>query len=281
MRRFTLSCALAGLTMVPADAHDPQPLTSTYVTTAPVIDGDLAEWKNMPFIEVTPQTGVFDGESGRTESPEDFSFSFSVTSDSQYLYVAVRIVDDILVLDTNPDPTELHTRAWMDDAVEIFVDGNHNHASNARDSAGVEFRTGGEFSVVANGAVTSDQSGVPGRGNDPEAWTSAGSYGADGPAYSAPWDTTTGGFQIEARLNFKIMGDDVGPGSRVGFTVSAHDDDDGGGRDVALYWKGVSRSSWRDEGGWGDLILGELATAIEPSSLGEVKSTLDSSGRGP
>jgi hypothetical protein len=261
MKRLMLSCILAGMTTDPATAHDPKPLTPVYVTTAPVIDGNLSEWENLPFIEVTPQNGVFDGESGVTKMPEDFSFGFSVANDDQYLYVAVRIVDDILVLDTNPDPTELHTRAWMDDAVEIFIDGDHNHAPHARDSLGVEFNTGGEFSVVANGAVTSDQSGVPGRGDDPEAWTSAGSYGAKGPAYAAPWDSTTGGFKIEARLNYKIMGANVGPGSRIGFTISAHDDDDGGDRDVALYWKGFDQSAWRDESGWGDLILAPAPAA--------------------
>lgn len=272
MKQLILSCIALAVAYVPALAHDPdEPLTPRYLSDAPQIDGDLSDWENVPFIEVTPQNGVFDGESGDTDSPADFSFSFAVANDDRYLYVAVRIVDDILVLDTNPDPDELHTRAWMDDAVEIFIDGDHNHAPHARDSAKVEFKTGGEFSVVANGAVTSDQSGVPGRGNDPEAWTSAGSYGADGPAYAAPWDTTAGGFQIEARLNYNIMGDDVGPGSRIGFTISAHDDDDGGDRDVALYWKGFDQSAWRDEGGWGDLILADPSTAIEPESLGGVK----------
>ncbi|HJP31607.1 MAG: sugar-binding protein [Candidatus Latescibacteria bacterium] len=263
MKQLMLLCTLAGLATIPTHAHDSDPLLPAFVSTAPVIDGDLSEWKDTPFIEVTPQNGVFDGEAGETESPQDFSFHFAVASDEQYLYVAVRIVDDILVLDTNPDPAELHTRAWMDDAVEIFIDGDHNHAPHARDSLGIEFKTGGEFSVVANGAVTSDQSGVPGRGNDPEAWTSAGSYGPKGAAYAAPWDSTTGGFQIEARLNHRIMGEAVGPGSRIGFTISAHDDDDGGDRDVALYWKGISPSAWKDESGWGDLILAPVPTASQ------------------
>ncbi|MEE2659925.1 MAG: sugar-binding protein [Candidatus Latescibacterota bacterium] len=266
------TCALAGLCSLPLQAHDSEPLASPFVGATPVLDGDLSEWESFAFLEVTSENGVFDSESGSSDGPDDLRFSFAVANDHRYLYVAMRIVDDVLVLDTNPDPTELHTRAWMDDAVEIFIDGNHNHAPNARDRAQVEFQTGGEFSVVANGAVTSDQSGVAGRGSDPEAWTSSGSYGAEGAAYAAPWDTSVGGFQIEARFNYKIMGEGIGPGSRIGFTVSAHDDDNGGDRDTALYWKGVGRSSWRDEGGWGDLILGQAATVIEDSTLGELKS---------
>ena len=53
----------------------------------------------------------------------------------------------------------------------------------------------------------------------------------------------------------QLMGAGVGPGSRVGFTVSAHDDDGGGERDAALYWKGISPSCWKNESGWGDVLL--------------------------
>jgi len=36
--------------------------------------------------------------------------------------------------------------------------------------------------------------------------------------------------------------------------------------------RGVGRNSWRDEGGWGDLILGRPETAVEPSHCGGVKA---------
>ena len=267
----TAGILLTALTVV---AHDPQPLTSPYVGTPPVIDGDLAEWQDAEFIVVTPENGVFDRESGTTDDPEDLHFAFAVSNDDEYLYVAVRIVDDVIVLDSNPDHGDLHARAWMDDAVEIFLDGDHSHSPDGRDSAGVEFRTGGEFAIVANGALTSDQSGFPGTGNDPSFWSAAGSYPpAPGAAYAAPYDTAGGGFTIEARLSYRLMGEGVGPGSRIGFTVSAHDDDDGDGRDVALYWKGISPSAWKDEGGWGDLILSPVPTAVTPASLGQVKGS--------
>jgi len=65
----------------------------------------------------------------------------------------------------------------------------------------------------------------------------------------------------------------VGPGSTIGFTVSVHDDDDGRGRDAALYWKGISPSAWKNEAGWGDLILSGPATAVEPASYGSIKNS--------
>ncbi|MFC1525216.1 sugar-binding protein [Candidatus Latescibacterota bacterium] len=264
--------ALVLLSAASLGAHDLQPLIAPYLAVAPTIDGDLTEWSGSDFVQVDPQTGVFDAESGTTDDAADLSFSFAVANDDRYLYVAVRIVDDVLVLDSNRDPSDRFARAWMDDAIEIFLDGDHSHSPNARDRAGVEFETGGEFAVVANGAVTSDQSGVPGTGGDPEFWEASGSYDApSGAAYQSPWDTEAGGFAVEARLSFRLMGPEVGPGSRIGFTISAHDDDDGDNRDAALYWKGISPSAWKDESGWGDLILSDPSTAVESTTLGQIK----------
>ena len=275
LRLFAVAAWIA-VGVAGARAHDPAPLVAPYLAESPVVDGDLADWADAAFVAVTPETGVFDAESGTAEDGADFSFAFAVVHDGEYLYVAVRITDDVLVLDTNQDPDDVRARAWMDDAVEIFLDGDHSHSPDARDTAGLEFQTGGEYSIVANGAVTSDQSGVPGTEGDPAYWTAAGSYGPPpAAAYAAPWDTAAGGFQVEARFNFRVMGPEVGAGSRIGFTVSAHDDDDGRGRDAALYWKGISPSCWKDEGGWGDLILAPVATAVEAATLGQVKESTD------
>ncbi len=255
-RWLILSAGLALASCAAVWAHDPNPLVSSYIDKAPAIDGDLTDWDQIPFHEVTPENGVFDSESAVADNAADQSFTFAVANDGQYLYVAVMIRDDTLILDTNPDPAEKFARAWMDDAVEIFLDGDHSHSPDARDAAGQEYKTGGEFSIVANGAVTSKMSGVPGKGGDPAYWISAGSYGPPpGAAYQAPWDTTGVGFAVEARFNLAILGANVSPGSTIGMTVSAHDDDDGEGRDTALYWKGLSPHCWKNEAGWGDVVL--------------------------
>jgi hypothetical protein len=265
-----LLCALLVLSSA-AFAHDPQPLVSAYTTTPPTLDGNLADWAQANFVSVTPANGIFDTESATTDDAADLSFSFAVRNDDRYLYVAIHVVDDLLVLDTNPDPTEKDARAWMDDAIEIFIDGDHSHSPDARDAAGLEFKTGGEFSVVANGAVTSKMSGVPLKNGDADYWTSHGSYSpAPAPAYQAPWDNSAKSYVIEARFNYRIMGESVGPGSIIGFTISAHDDDDGGNRDAALYWKGTGSSNWKNEAGWGDLVL-SAPTAIDPVPYAEIK----------
>lgn len=58
-------------------AHDPQPLISPFTAQPPVIDGDLSDWDRATFLQVTPNNGVFDGESDVADGPEDLSFSFA------------------------------------------------------------------------------------------------------------------------------------------------------------------------------------------------------------
>ena len=255
-------CLMAALNC-PAGAHDPEPVRARYVDVAPSLDGDLSEWPDSTFVQVAPATGTFDAESDSTADPADLSFRFSVANDDRYLYVAVQVTDDVLVIDDNVDPGDTEARAWMDDAVEIFLDGDHSHRPDGRDSLGLEYRTGGEFAIVANGAVTSSYSGFPRTHGDPDFWSAAGSYARiPSPAAAAPWDSSAGGFSVEARINLALA--PAAGSGRIGLTVSAHDDDDGGERDAALYWRGRSPHCWRDEGAWGDVLLARHPAPTPP-----------------
>ena len=254
---FWVIAVLVGCAAGPAaKAPDDSVIISPYVSTPPVIDADLSDWDTSKFITVTPENGVFDLELGpdaHSDDAENLSFRFGVANDDEYLYVACIVKDDVIVLDTNTDPTAKHCQAWKDDTVEIFIDGNHNHNP---DRGGDELLTGGEFSTVANGAVTSWSSSAPGKEGDPDYWESAASYPPPpAPAYQAPWDTETGEYTVEVRLNFRVMGPTVGPGSTIGFTISPQDDDDGGDEEYSLYWKGVTPRTHWIESGWGDVVL--------------------------
>ena len=125
---WMVSCSLL-VSATHGRAHQPDPVISPYVQRPPVIDGKLSEWPASDFITVTPQTGVFDAESDSTADPADLSFAFSMSNDDRYLYFAIRTTDDILVVDDNRDPSEKAGRPYMDDAIEIFIDGDHSHSS--------------------------------------------------------------------------------------------------------------------------------------------------------
>jgi len=215
-----------------------------------VLDGDLADWKGVPFVRVTPAGGVFDPNASRTnpttDSPADLSFRFAVCHDDDALYVAVEVTDDAVRADSSR-PGQISAPAWDDDAVEVFIDGNHNRATNSRVADGSELAYGGEFSLIVNGAAMSDYSGFPKTFGRAAYWQGA----TNGPAAlrgEAP-------ARYELRLTWKVMGGKVRPGDTIGFNLSVQDDDDGGRRDHALYWTGIPPELFLNESGFGDLYL--------------------------
>lgn len=204
------------------------------------VDGGLSEWSERTFHEVTPADGVADPTTRPIDGKDDLSFRFAVAHDAEALYVAVEVRDDAEVADSC-EPGAVSCPAWDDDAVEVFIDGNHNCATNSRVADGSELRFGGEFALVANGAANSDYSGYPKTFG--KAWSGA----TNGTRVHSGNDTR---MVYEFRLPWAVMGLDARPGT-IGFTISVQDDDDGVRRDHALYWKGNLPAPFLDESGFG------------------------------
>lgn len=207
---------------------------------AVTVDGDLSDWREVDFHEVTPASGVQDPGAKPVTGADDLSFRFAVAHGEAALYVAVEVFDDVVVADSCAAGA-VSAPAWDDDAVEVFLDGNHNRAPDSRVEDGSELRYGGEFSLIANGAAMSDYSGYPGTFGD--RWSGA-----------TNWDRVRSGqttnMVYEFRLPWTVMGLAKRPAS-IGFTLSVQDDDDGARRDHALYWTGALPSPFRDEAGFG------------------------------
>ncbi|MEN8254478.1 MAG: sugar-binding protein [Verrucomicrobiota bacterium] len=206
------------------------------------LDGNLDDWKGIEFIHVTPKTGVFDTAVPPAASADDLSYRFAVCHDNEALYVAVEATDDFVQADST-QPGQTGAKAWRDDAIEIFLDGNHNRAPNSR--AEEEMKHGGEFALVINGAATSEASDHP--DSFGKTWQGATNWKA------VQQDEKM--LRYEFRLAWSTMGGEVRPGDIIGFAISAMDDDDGGDCDHALYWSGISPNCWRDESGWGSVHL--------------------------
>ena len=211
------------------------------------LDGNFRDWRGIPFTCVTPQNGVFDSEASATTDPNDLSFRFAVCHDDDALYVAVETHDNAVWADSTA-PDNIEAPAWDDDAIEIFIDGNNNRAPDARAADGSETKFGGEFSIVANGAATSQFSGFSRTFGQAKFWQGATNW-------KQLKQGQPGLIRYEFRLTWKVMGGAVRPGDKIGFTIAAQDDDDGQGREHSLYWKAQSLHGWRNEGAWGTLYL--------------------------
>lgn len=170
----------------------------------------------------------------------DFGADIYVGYDSEYLYVAVRVIDDVIHNDTAAAGSQ-NQSTWLDDSVEVFVDGdNSNHPE--RDTAGNRpegWSTGGQYVVTFNNAYRENEAGNPG-------------YGPDAPWYGLADIGNDGNLNYEFRISLSLFGDPQ-PGDVIGFDIAINDDDDGGDTLENQYtWAGLTH----EEITYGNLILG-------------------------
>ncbi|MAF10232.1 hypothetical protein CMK11_07260 [Candidatus Poribacteria bacterium] len=245
MRRAIL---FTGLALVCCSAftclHAADTIEALMTQREPTIDGSVgeAEWIAAVKTEVTPQTGSWDF--GETE----VSYVFHVMYDETYLYVAASLVDDDIQTDSAAEGVGGDT--WKDDSVEIFIDGNHNHAADAFVAA--ENESGGQYVITAGNAINYANSLVQDFGPD---------AGSDYYTVAEIKDDTH--WEMEARLRMRLF-DSAQEGDVVGFNISTNDDDGGGDEEAALFWTGAPPDIYSNEAAWGDLIFGE-AYAVEPA----------------
>ncbi|QQE10330.1 hypothetical protein JD969_12545 [Planctomycetota bacterium] len=247
-----LLCALLGgcISQVESGANKEleirEGVTATY-RGGIVVDGVFDEWEDVKWRWVDRESGVLDiGTKPLAEHGKDLWFGFALQCDDDALYVAVLCYDDALSTDSC-EPGSVTGPTWADDTLELFIDGDHNKAIDSRSKERDELRYGGEFALVANGAACSDYSGYPKTFGLDGYWSGATKVmGNDMDGYLV---------RYEVRLPWSVMGGEVGPNSMIGFNISLQDDDDGKGRESALYWKGSEKWPFRNESKFGDVYL--------------------------
>lgn len=209
------------------------------------VDGDLSDWDNANWIKVTKDNGVLDAGTRPLEGEKDLVFSFALAYNDEGLLVGVKVEDDKIVADS-AKPGQDSAPAWDDDACEFFIDGNYNRVTNSRANNGEDLKFGGEFSIVANGAYTSDFSGYP--HSFGKLWQGAAKQ------VKQHTDTEQGIVQYEYLIMWEAMGQTARP-EKIGFNISLQDDDDGGRRDSALYFTGNPKTPFIDESQFGTIIF--------------------------
>ncbi|MFC1716660.1 sugar-binding protein [Candidatus Poribacteria bacterium] len=225
-------------------------LEALMTNKTPTIDGTVGdnEWEAAVATEVTPKTGSWDF--GETE----VSYVFYVMYDKDWLYVAARLTDDDIQIDSAAEGT-IGGNTWQDDSIEIFVDGNHNHAPAAFDAAETPF--GGQHVITADNAIRFT-AGVTKFGDGP-----------DDDFYAVADIKDDNHWEMEARMKLALF-DSPQQGNTVGFDISTNDDDGGGGEEAALFWTGEPPDIYSHEEQWGDLIFGK-PYAVSPA--GKLAST--------
>ena len=199
-----------------------------------------------PVHEVGPANGVWDAEYGKTRDPANLSYSFRLIRYADGIGVRAKVRDDVIVADDCREGC-VTCPSWDDDNVQCFFDGDNDGARDSRAGGGAFY--GGEYTLVANGAANSDFSSCPRGFGDKWTGTAVRSQRPDG-----GWDV-----EYDLRFSWECLGLVRAPRDdepvAFGFNICVHDDDDGGRADRALYWKGNPEMPYRDESGFGAVVL--------------------------
>ncbi len=219
--------------------------TAPKVTTPPTVDGKInaAEYAGAQKIDQNSFNSTFDINAGDDEfEPSDLSYSFWVVHDSEAVYVAVDVTDELLVSDSAAAGSE-DGSTWEDDSVEIFFDADNSNDSGRSTASLYE----GQFVYTTNGAWRDNEANNP-------------IFGADADWVAASTITSTG-YQIEFKvLKATIM--DPADGAVMGFNIAVNDDD-GANREAQMNWNGYPHNELT----YGDIVLSPGAVSVTEWSL--------------
>ncbi len=190
----------------------------------PILDGVMDDvW----LLSTEQVMTFFTGE--EPTSPEDCSGSWWALWDEEYLYVLVNVIDEALVQDSDP------SQGWLDDRVEIYVDGdNAKGASTDNNDYQYNFRWNfGQVEALVEWY------------NSPRS--------LQGVEYGVA--TTDSGYLVEARMPWSTMTGDIPQEDQlIGINVMIDDDDDGGNEDTQFQWF-TETTTPHDPSLWGTAVL--------------------------
>lgn len=209
----------------------PNSLPSVKTRSEIVVDGMLDEWEDTPeaYLNVNNAETVY----GIPPIPCDSSGRVFSAWDEHFLYLAARLYDDIVLVDSET--------LWWDDAVIFGLDGLHDHIGWREDDHAYVLRVDaglGDFSdrVDCQNEIVATQ-------------------------------VISDGWSLEIAIPWSQLGVVPSADLTLGFTWAIHDDDDGYRWDSFLQWKGHSASDSSDTG-WGHIwLVGEGPRMPKPAPV--------------
>lgn len=181
----------------------PRFFTAYRVAAPPTVNGDLSEWSDMGMLVVNSESA--DYRWGAAVPPSDPQLTVRARWDERFLYLACRVQDASIVVDSG-------VRYWEDDGIEIGIDGNHDRVYTDENDYSFAFRPDGAFFLFDRSAppISRAVRVRPGHGYDME--------------FAIPL-TTLSKYPVTL-------------GSEMGINFGLRDDDDGGVLEAYLIWEG-------------------------------------------
>jgi hypothetical protein len=205
-----------------------------FISTTPVIDGSWDDWKD--YTTQYPMTAVVFGRNNWTGA-DDLSASYAAAWDYNYLYVGVKVHDDVYAQHaTGAD-------IYKGDSIEILLDKNLNSDYYTQSLNSDDYQLGISGGNSSAGIAPSAYMWFPTAWSGPRSDITIG------------FSTEPGIYHIEARIPWSDFGINPSNGMHLGFAVSASDNDV---TNQNLQQSMVSSAPYRslvNPTTWGELVL--------------------------
>lgn len=205
-----------------------------YFSTAPTIDGDWGEWDHTQY----PANAIVYGASN-WKNDADLRPSFQVGWDNTYLYVGVKVYDDVYAA------TGSGANIYKGDDVEIQIDTNVSGDYFTASVNNDDFQLG-----VMPGKETA------GSGTEAYLWLPNGKAGSRTDIkIGARRDNTELITRYEIAIPWTVFGITPANGMHLGFALSVSDNDNTGTAQQQTMMSSISTRTLLDPTTWGDLTL--------------------------
>ena len=210
-------------------------MKAAYLSTAPVMDGTYAEWVDKSYKYGVPYV-VW--QKSNCKDATDLEGAFAAAWDEDYLYVSVKVTDDVFV--QNKTGEMLYTG----DSVEILIDANLDGDFYVTSLDNDDF----QFGISP---------GNPDKGIAKEAylWYPVSMKGSKAKVLVSSLFETGPIYRVEVGIPWSMLGITPSNGLHIGFAVSVNDNDRS---DENVQQTMISTAQYRnflDPTTWGELVL--------------------------
>lgn len=279
---FTITQSVAQNNLITNNVFSPYEWATYYAVkrTSPIeIDGDLSEWEKVKGFTMGDPKFFFVGQgmsSAKWEGVNDLSGNFKLLWDSEFIYIAVEVVDDNVTEPHGSLCKGPESGSWDDDGIELMFDNDGCGAT--RYYVGDELHHEFHFIYSSNKPFVFDNFWIPEDGapqpmftlpngdveplaypdevlykNDITDKFSISPYNGD-----YKFKKTKNGYILELKMSLpgaKMVAINEG-GNKIGFDIAFNDsDDDKGPLKQQLHWSGMNGNFWRNCQFFGTLIL--------------------------
>ncbi len=209
-------------------------IRAVFLNTPPVLDGDWSEWKDIT--EEYPAATLVYGSSYWSNA-DDLAGSFHIGWDNNYLYIAVKVRDDVYVQNAAGE------NIFKGDSLEILFDRQLQADFYVNSLSPDDFQLG-----ISPGRP--DPSGT----REAYLWLPSNIAGnRSGVTIAARQES--GVYRVEAAIPWNVLETTPTAGAHYGFALSISDNDDPSSNAQQSMVSNVSTRRLTDPTTWGDLLL--------------------------